>query len=75
MSLRKYDSDRDYYILLDIIKAKSEISLFAVKCGLIAHGILWPDNFNEQKDNSSIALDRDICRAWKELGLYGKEII
>ncbi len=65
---RKYVSDTDYPIILESQRVENEMSIAAAATALIFSGIEWPSNFNEDKSSSTMAIDRDIRRAWVELG-------
>jgi hypothetical protein len=66
--MRKYNSETDYPVLLAAAKTEKHTSIVAIANGLQAAGIEWPGNFNSQKTPDAVAIDKDMGRAWIELG-------
>ncbi len=65
--MRDYNSDTDYWILLAAIKNKGAMSIIFVARSLYTAGISWPHDFALDNTAASVAIDRDISRAWREL--------
>ena len=63
---RDYISETDYPIVLEAAKLAGEIFIAPITFALNAVGVHGLSNADRRP--SMIALDRDIGRAWKELG-------
>lgn len=70
MTARSYNSETDYPTLLEIVKQSGEMSIAFIALALPNHGITWPGNFNMDTSPSTMALDRDMTRAWNECGYH-----
>ena len=70
--MREYNSETDYPLVLEAARATNEVLITPIARALTAAGIRWP-NMNAPEDRAGAAVDRDILRAWKELGLHPKQ--
>ena len=66
--LRPYDSETDYPVVLETAQVHGE-SIAAIAAALRSRGVYWP-NLSDPKAArwpEAQAIDRDICRAWREI--------
>jgi hypothetical protein len=66
---RDYCSATDYPLVLEAARTAGEVWLVPICAALRAAGINWP-NLTYGRGPTADALDRDITRAWAELGLH-----
>lgn len=68
--LRDYNSETDYHVILEACRKAGEIAITPVASAFSQAGIRWPNLNNPQTGDEAIAsaIDRDIRRAWKQLG-------
>lgn len=74
--MRPYNPATDYLIIADAIsRYRPGDGLLTLACrALQASGIQWPANFNTNRDEAALAIDRDIVRAWEaQQGLRATE--
>lgn len=65
---REYDSARDYPLIVEECKEHGTSCIPAVASALMKAGVRWP-NLNSDDDSARV-IDRDVLRAWRELGLH-----
>jgi hypothetical protein len=68
--MREYNPETDYHVVIEAARQAGCCDTVSIKEGLNEAGIAWPKNYNEDTSPSTVALDMDICRAWRELGLH-----
>ena len=66
--MRQYQ-ESDYPVILEAARRTNEVAIAPIARALMNAGITWPPRFATSDEHNARLIDRDILRAWKELGL------